>query len=189
MTGTAMLIERARAGCKSAWGELLHAELPGLLRLAGFLLQRKLRGKESASDLVQWTLVAAQARQSQFHGATAHELGKWLRGILKRTALQAARRFGAAKRDVGKETREPTLPPVDDGSSAFERVARKEVHERVAIAMRELPAETQRIIRMRVEDDLSFPDIAREIEGTEDSVRMQFRRALKKLGKALRPLA
>jgi RNA polymerase sigma-70 factor (ECF subfamily) len=71
--------------------------------LARMNLDPRLRGKLDPSDAVQQTLLQAWQALPQFRGRTEAELAGWLRQILARHLMNAARDLAAAKRDAGRE--------------------------------------------------------------------------------------
>jgi RNA polymerase sigma-70 factor (ECF subfamily) len=71
--------------------------------LARLHLEPRLQGKLDPSDVVQETLLRAHEKVDQFRGSTDGELAAWLRRILANYLLQAARKFSAGVRDVGRE--------------------------------------------------------------------------------------
>src|SRR5262249_21128057 len=74
-----------------------------LQMLARLQLDPWLRVKLDSSDVVQQTLLKAHANIGQFEGRTEEELAAWLRQILANNLFEAARRYGAGKRDVARE--------------------------------------------------------------------------------------
>ena len=67
--------------------------------LARLQLDGRLRGQLDPSDIVQQTLLKAHERFDQFRGQTDDELRAWLRAILARNLVDAARKFGRQKGD------------------------------------------------------------------------------------------
>jgi RNA polymerase sigma-70 factor, ECF subfamily len=81
--------------------------------LAGHQLHPRLRGQLDPSDIVQQTLLKAHEKLDQFRGSTDHELRGWLRAILARSLVDAAR---GHRRRRGDEIR--SLEAALDQSSA-----------------------------------------------------------------------
>ena len=71
--------------------------------LARLKLDRKLRGKLDASDVVQQTLLEAHQALESFRGDDLAAQAAWLRQILARNLANAVRDLTRAKRDVRKE--------------------------------------------------------------------------------------
>jgi RNA polymerase sigma-70 factor, ECF subfamily len=74
-----------------------------LLLLARLKLDRKLRGKLEASDVVQQTMLEAHLALESFRGDDLAAQAAWLRQILARNLANAVRDLTRAKRDVRKE--------------------------------------------------------------------------------------
>ncbi len=88
---------------------------PYLRLLAEARLDRRLRAKLDASDVVQQTMLHAHQAWRQFRGTSDGELAAWLRQILARNLLHCVRDFRRAKRDVSCER---SLAAACDESSA-----------------------------------------------------------------------
>src|ERR1700680_3345836 len=71
--------------------------------LAQLKLDRKLRGKLDAADVVQQTLLEAHQALESFRGDDLAAQAAWLRQILARNLANAVRDLTRAKRDVRKE--------------------------------------------------------------------------------------
>jgi RNA polymerase sigma-70 factor, ECF subfamily len=71
--------------------------------LATLQLQRRLRAKVEASDIVQQTLVQAIGAWDQFRGHSEAETAAWLRKILAHQLANAFRDLRREKRDVRRE--------------------------------------------------------------------------------------
>jgi RNA polymerase sigma-70 factor (ECF subfamily) len=75
-----------------------------------------LRVKESASDIVQQTMLDAHCDFAGFRGMTDAELRAWLKMILTRNLLTVARRYATSKRTTRREV---TLQEQLEKSSAL----------------------------------------------------------------------
>ena len=71
--------------------------------LARMQIDRRLRAKVDASDIVQQTLVQAIEGWTEFRGRTDAELAAWLRQILAHNLANTFRDLGRQKRDVRRE--------------------------------------------------------------------------------------
>ena len=190
------LLERARAGDREALGELLSVFRNYLTLLAKLQIGRRLQGKADASDLVQETYVDAHRDFPQFRGGTEGELVSWLREIMARNLADLVRRFqGAQRRDVRLERRlaqelDQTSRLLDRGLVAREKSPSQEVAHReqsvlLADAIEGLPPDYNQVIVLRHFDGQTFPEIARQMGRSLDSVEKLWVRALVRLRKAL----
>jgi RNA polymerase sigma-70 factor (ECF subfamily) len=73
--------------------------------LAEIKLDRRLRNRIDASDIVQDTMLRAYAAWDTFRGNDSDQRVAWLRQILMRSILHAIRDARCAKRDVSREQR------------------------------------------------------------------------------------
>lgn len=83
--------------------DLLQPFRPYLRVLAELHLDRRLRGKLDASDIVQQTLVRAYPAIEDLRQRQPEVLAAWLRRILASTLADAVRHYERDKRDVGLE--------------------------------------------------------------------------------------
>ena len=81
-----------------------------LVLLARLKLDRKLRGKLDASDVVQQTLLEAHEALESFQGDGLAALAAWLRQILARNLANAVRDLTRAKRDVHRSEAKEAAP-------------------------------------------------------------------------------
>ena len=126
--------------------------------LATLQIDRRLRAKVEASDIVQQTLVQAIGGWDQFRGQTDAETAAWLRKILARQLANAFRDLKRQKRDVRREqSMEGTLEQsasrlqswlaVDQSSPSQGAIASEQAVE-LANALAELPEAQWRAVTL-----------------------------------------
>ena len=169
-----------------------------LVLLARLKLDRKLRGKLDASDVVQQTLLEAHAALESCRGDDLAAQAAWLRQILARNLANAVRDLTRAKRDVRKERSLQT--DLDNSASQMEGwlAAREsspsqklERHERalqLAEALVQLPEAQRDAVVLRHFQGLSLADIAEQLDCTTAAVTGLLHRGLKNLRKSLADL-
>jgi RNA polymerase sigma-70 factor (ECF subfamily) len=190
------LLGRARAGDRQALGQLLERYGNYLLLLARMQIGRRLQGKVDAADLVQETFLAAHRDFAQFRGTAESELVSWLRRILAANLVDLVRRYcGAQRRDVRLErqladeldesSRAMDRLPAAPDTSPSQRAARREQAVLLADALERLPADYGEVIVLHHLQGLSFPEVARHMNRSVDSVKKLWIRALARLRDAL----
>jgi RNA polymerase sigma-70 factor (ECF subfamily) len=190
------LMSLARAGDSAAMGKLLEFYRNYLVLMARLQVGRRLQGKVDPADLVQETFLEAHRDFPRFRGNTEGELLAWMRQILTRNLANAIRRyFGTRARDLNLERElsrdfDESWRMLDGGlvakqSSPSHQASRRERAVLLANALQRLPDDYRETIVLRHLEGLSFPDVARRMDRTEDSVKKLWARALARLRKAL----
>jgi RNA polymerase sigma-70 factor (ECF subfamily) len=193
---TDRLLHRAQGGECLALGQLLERFRGYLMLLAGLQIDRRLRGKVDAADLVQETFLEAHRDFAQFRGTTAAELAGWLRQILAANVAGQVRRYLRTRgRDVRMERRlaaelEESSQLLDRGfaapqSTPSQQAAEREQALRLADALQQLPESYRDVIILRQLEGLTFAEVARRMERTVDSVKNLWARALARLSRAV----
>jgi RNA polymerase sigma-70 factor (ECF subfamily) len=192
----AALLQHARAGDADARGRLLDGYRNYLGLLARLQLGHTLQGKADPADAVQETFLKAYRDFDQFRGTTEPELLGWLRRILATTVTNLARHYlGTRGRDVRLERRvadelERSSQALDGAfvapaSSPSERAQRREQAVLLADAINSLPPAYGEVIILRHLEELSFPEIARRLGRSVDSVKKLWVRGLAQLRERL----
>jgi RNA polymerase sigma-70 factor (ECF subfamily) len=190
------LVRRARAGSGADLGRLLDLYRKYLTLLARVQIGRRLQGKIDAADLVQDTFLQAYRDFGQFRGGTEEELIGWLRQILAHTLAMCVRRYyGTQRRDVRLERElavelDQSSRVLDEGllaksSSPSSQAARREQAVLLANALGELTEDHREVIMLRHMEGLPFPEVARRMGRTIDSVKKLWPRAIVQLRRIL----
>ncbi len=190
------MLRRARTGDGEARGGLLERYRHYLSLLARVQIGRRLAAKVDADDLVQETFLQAHQHFGHFQGTTERELTSWLRQILATNLALLLRRYlGTLGRDVRLERE--LADELDQSSQALDRAlhtassspshkaARPEQAVLLAEALGVLPEDYREVIVLRHLEELSFPEVARRMGRSLDSVKNLWARAVVRLRGAL----
>lgn len=164
----------------------------GYLRLlADANLDRRLRAKIDASDVVQETMLQAFRGWDDLRGASEGERLAWLKQILIRNLLHAVRDFGRAKRDVKRE--QPLVRLAEDSSARLESLCagdqtspsqvavRAEEVLKLADALETLPEEQRSAVVAYYWCGLTLAEIGQDLERTGPAVAGLIYRGVKRL--------
>lgn len=187
-------LDAARKGDEIALGTMLDAFRRYLMYIAQKELGRNIRPKEDASDVVQETLIKAQAKFANFQGGDRETLRLWLRQILRNTLTDLYRKYERAEmRAASKEVR-------IDSSSQNVRVNNiiakdltpskimmdREREDALTKALARLPEDQRRVIDLRSRKHLGYPEISKHMNRSAEAVRLLWIRAVKRLAADLR---
>lgn len=185
------LLAEARDGDDGAVGELLNQYRDYLLLIANQQMDRKVRGKVGGSDIVQESMLAAQQGFAQFQGESPEQLMAWLKKILINDVYATGRRYRqTAKREVGREVQISTdstqgLPLVDPNNTPKTDALVQEQSRQLREAMQGLPDEYRSVLELRNWDQLSFAEIGRRMDRSENAARKLWTRAVMQLQKSM----
>lgn len=194
--GEPNLLRLAQAGQSPALGKLLEMYRGYLTLLARLQINRRLRGKADAADLVQETFLEAHRDFAQFRGTTEAELVAWLRQILVSNLANLLRRYyGTQRRDIRLERDlaielDQSSRLLDQGlmapsASPSKQAARREQAVLLAAALEKLPEDYREVLMFRHLDELTFPEVAERMGRTVDSVEKLWARGLARLRRVL----
>jgi RNA polymerase sigma-70 factor, ECF subfamily len=185
------LLERARADAGNNLAKFFDAFRLYLWREGQRRLPGQLRSKVSPSDFIQETFMDVRKAFASFHGETLEEACNWLRTIYLNRMAQFCRQYlQIQKRRVVREFsiesswgREQLRSLADRLKTPVEVLIEREDDLRLRLAMSHLPIDDQIIIRLRMFEKKRYDEIAEELGCAYDAARMQFGRALRRLGK------
>ena len=186
------LIDHARTGDEAALGRLLAGYSAYLQLLGRLQLNRRLQGKIDAADVVQETFLEAARDFGQFRGRTEAELLAWLRQILAFNLANQVRRYlGTQRRDARLEqelaqdleqsAQQWSQLLAASQSSPSKQAVRHEEAVRLADALGRLPDHYRDVVMLHSLQDLPFPEVARQMGRSVDSVEKLWVRALVQL--------
>jgi RNA polymerase sigma-70 factor (ECF subfamily) len=185
------LLARALAADRAAQGELLTLYRNYLLVLARTQLDRFLRVRCDASDLVQETLLDALRDFPRFAGNSERELIAWLRRILSRNLADQVKHHKAQVRTLERQESlegllDRSCAAVQDAlakgiSSPSARASQREQAVLLADALARLPDDYREVIVLRNFQALRFEQIAARMGRSAGAVRMLWARSLERL--------
>ena len=193
----AKMLKQARAGDTQALGNLLEHYRNYLMFLARLQLDPRICGKLDAADVVQDTFLGAYQAFPNFRGDNEASFLAWLRQILATQLATAVRYYiGTKRRDVRLER--DMHAHIDQSSVFWEHmvstnstpsmnVSRMETEALLTEAMAKLPEHYRMVLRLRHTENLSFNEIAEQMERTVDSVQKLWVRALARLRELMEP--
>jgi len=190
------LLRQARAGDDDSLGRLLETYRRYLALLARLQVSRRLQGKIDPADVVQDVFLEAHRHFALFRGVSEREFVAWLRQILAARLANLVRHYlGTKRRDVRLEREmaaavDQSSRVLDGGliarqSSPSERAARCEQAVRLADTLAQLPDDQREVLVLRHLEELTFPEVARRMGRTVDSVKGLWTRGLDRLRRIL----
>ena len=170
------LVERARSGDPDARDQLVRLYLPDVYRTTA----RVLGDPDLAEDAAQDAFVNAMRGLPRFRGDAS------FRTWLLRIAINAARSVGRRR---GRR-REVSLVHAEGEASSLPDPARHAVNatevERVERAMQRLPPKQRMAVTLRVQQGLSYTEIAGSLKCSEGAARVNYHLGVKKMREMLR---
>ncbi len=168
-----------QSGDAEAFNALVREYRPRLVTRA----HARLRCRDAAEDAVQETLVRALRALPRFNGE--YMLGPWLQRILDNVCYDESKRLGRERAKAERLSGSPDYNLFDDVSPEDDLQLDVDNTELLAAFMK-LPANYQEALRLRVVDELPYPEIAAKTGVTEENARARVSRAAKTLRKALK---
>ena len=193
------LLVMAKGGDGAALGRLLERYRNYMGLLVRLQVGRRLRTKVDIEDLLQEIWLEIHRKIAQFRGESEREFLTWARRLIGSVLANQIRHYiGTRARDLRLEraltddldasSRVLNGSLVAPESSPSQQAVRREQAVLLADALQELPDDYREVIILRQLEGLSFPDVARRLGRTEDSVKNVWLRALARLRRALEDL-
>ena len=177
-SSTAVLRE-ALAGSDAALDTLYERLGPRLLSFIRLKMGRSLRARLESRDILQATFLKSFQHMDDFEGQDGRSLLGWLMRIAEHEIRDRVDFHRRQQRDAKQEDTLRDRPELLARSrSALSRLILDERAERVEAALESLTEAHRQVVLLRTFEELSFPEIARRLDKTEDACRMQFARAM-----------
>lgn len=192
------LLAGARGGDAEAVNKLLDKHREALRRMIDMRLDRRIRQRVDASDVVQDVLVDAHRRIGDYLSNPAMPFHLWLRQMAQDRLIDAHRRHrDAARRSLDRE--QPLVIAGTDDRSTIELAAQiwdreltpaaaatvRELQERFAAAVEELDEQDREVVLMRHFEQLSNTEVAEALRLTPPAASMRYLRAMRRLRELL----
>jgi len=166
----AALIERFRTGDRAAFEELVRRHQRSIFSLA----LRYVRVDADAKDLVQRTFVKAYGALNGFRSEASFRT--WIYRIAINLCLNHLR--DRRREEVRAELGEAVPAPQTGGVRAL---LERERGARLRDAIAELPPKQRMVLELRVYDELPFREVAELAGCSENSAKVNFHHAVKRL--------
>lgn len=169
------LVERAQAGDRVAYGQLVERFSERLRVLVRSRLGPGLRETVDPEDVVQETFYRALEGIERFEWRGEDSFMRWLGSIAENVVRKAARR--AARTDEAREVLE--IPA--DTDSPGRRLRREERRERLERALGALPPDHREVLRLTRIEGLTTREVAVRMGRSQGAVKQLAFRALRRL--------
>jgi RNA polymerase sigma-70 factor (ECF subfamily) len=163
------LAARFANGDRTAFDTLVRRHQKGVWRI----VRRYIKREADAADVTQLTFVRAFKGLASFRGAAS--VRSWLYRIAINCSLSWIRDH---RRETPSEIAEDSL---SEGASAPTRVASTQDGQRLRAAIAQLPPKQKLVLELRIYDELSFKEVADLADCTENTAKVNFHHAVKKL--------
>ena len=195
---TSGLLDKACAGDPHALGELLENHRPRLNRLIAFRVDRRLRGRIDAADVIQEAFLAATARFPEYLDDRKMPFFVWLRFITVQKLAELHRHhLGAQVRDASREV-SLVNSPLPQATSAVlaaqliarqttptQALAREEIKGQLEDALNQMEDIDREILALRHFEQLTNVETARILDINESAASNRYIRAIKRLKQLL----
>jgi RNA polymerase sigma-70 factor (ECF subfamily) len=171
------VVEAFRRGDRTAFDTLVRRHQKGVWRV----VRRYIKRDADAADVTQQVFVRAFKALAAFRGAAS--VRSWLYRIAINCSLTWIRDHRReTPTEIGDDSLDASLiePPVAPG-----RIASGQEGLALRAAIAQLPTKQKLVLELRVFDDLSFKEVAELADCSENTAKVSFHYAVKKLREIL----
>jgi len=187
------LADRLASGEEDALGRLFSLHRERLWRMVNFRIDRRLRGRLSADDVLQEAYLDAAKRIEHYDRETFSSPFMWLRSVLKQTLIDVHRRhLGARKRDARREIALEAMRPqatsasiaiqlVGNITSPSQAAVRAESFDVVQKTIETMDPTDQEVLAMRHFEELTNGEVAEALDIQPKAASIRYIRAIRRL--------
>ncbi len=192
--GLEELLARASSGDAAAFADLFGRHRARLRRMVGLRLDRRLRGRVDASDVLQEAYLDAARQLPAFLAGRTLPIALWLRLVAgQRLARVHRQHLGASMRDAGREVsiHRGGMPEASSASlaerlagtftTASQACARSERQGQLQAALDRLDENDREIIALRHFEELTNGEAAEVLGLSKTAASNRYMRALARL--------
>ena len=175
-------IPQLKCGDELAWTEVCGRFQIGLSSKARQLVRGSgvHQKRFNADDLVQETFLKVWRNRNTFRGETTAQLAMWMLTVLRNTFFDKCRRKNL------EQSKEAWQEVCGESETPSAIVAFAEREAELLASLEELTRDQQRVIAMRLFENLSFPEIAAATDTNINTVGGIYRRGLIRMTQILR---
>jgi RNA polymerase sigma-70 factor (ECF subfamily) len=189
----AALFDGLSGGDERALREVCRRYGPRVAAIAHRRLGPRLRAHVETADIVQTSLLEVARSSGRVRFDSERAFLVWVRRVVERKILRAARHWAAGRRDPVRETNLGALGPDDIEDPWSEHpgqiLERKEALDSISVAVASLPRRDRDVVIQRLLLRLPWQAVAGVLGTSVDAAQMRFVRARRRLARALRSLA
>ena len=191
---TDRLLGLAMAGESRAIQTLFDHHRSRLKRLIQLRMDRRIATRIDPSDVVQEALLTAFGRINEYVRDRPIAFYPWLRRIALERLLDLRRRHVTSSRrtvdrELGQHADDSQRQLVEHFANSetgpLQKLARRELHDRVKNALQQLSPSDREILVLRMLEQMSVREASDVLEISEDAVKQRQLRALRRLRRLL----
>jgi RNA polymerase sigma-70 factor, ECF subfamily len=195
------LIERVARGDEAALARMFSFYHDRLWRIVNFRLDRRLRGRVDADDVMQEAYLNAAQRMDKFLYDHPRSLFIWLRMIVTQTLVDVHRRhIGAQKRDASREfsvnsgwsttstSNSLSFHLLGHLTSPSQAAIRAELSDQIDQALAGMNEIDREVLALRHFEELTNIETSQVLEMSEQAASIRYIRAISRLRKVLEVL-
>lgn len=195
------LVQRVARGDETALARLFSFYHDRLWRIVNFRLDRRLRGRVDADDVMQEAYLNAAQRLDKFLYDHPRSLFIWLRLIVTQTLVDVHRRhIGAQKRDASREfsvnsgwsanstSNSLSFHLLGHLTSPSQAAIRAELSDQIDQALAGMNEIDREVLALRHFEELTNIETSQVLEMSEQAASIRYIRAISRLRKVLEVL-